>query len=178
MDSFNLDDPLMAELLDRDWVAEKDIDSSSKTTFHNNEGNLGGLDHELRSTYMLKATEKRMTPKSGEKSKKSTTATGIRIMLIRECSNFNQRNKLLSKMDIIEIQATLEASEIEAQDIQETSDKEEAITPIFNKFQSLDDSDLLLELDPELQVIPNSIDSTLGNYMHDQGSDSEFLPQP
>ncbi|KAK4389880.1 hypothetical protein Sango_2325000 [Sesamum angolense] len=81
-------------------------------------------------------------------------------------------------MDIIEIQATLEASEIEAQDIQESSDKEEAITPIFNKFQSLDDSDLLLELDPELQVIPNFIDSMPGNYMHDQGSDSEFLPQP
>ncbi|KAL0349701.1 UNVERIFIED_CONTAM: hypothetical protein Sradi_4119300 [Sesamum radiatum] len=43
IDSFNLDDPLMAELLDRDWEAEKNIKSSSKTTFHNEEGNLGGL---------------------------------------------------------------------------------------------------------------------------------------
>ncbi|KAK4403235.1 hypothetical protein Sango_1064200 [Sesamum angolense] len=72
-------------------------------------------------------------------------------------------------MNIIEIQVTLEASEIEAQDIQESSDKEEIVTPIFNRFQSPEDSDSLLGLDPELQVIPNSTDSTPGNYMHDQG---------
>ncbi|KAK4381125.1 hypothetical protein Sango_2997600 [Sesamum angolense] len=180
MDSFNLDDPLMAELLDRDWEAEKNINSSSKTTFHNEEGNLGGLDHELRSTSKLKATGKasRRSPKSGDKDSKSTTTTGTRILLRGECSNRRQRNKLLSEMDIIEIQATLEASEIEAQDIQESSDKEEAVTPIFNRFQSLEDSDSLLELDPELQVIPNSTDSTPGDYIHDQGLDSGILPQP
>ncbi|KAL0342393.1 UNVERIFIED_CONTAM: hypothetical protein Scaly_1901900, partial [Sesamum calycinum] len=178
--SFNLNYPLMAELLDRDWEAEKKIDSSSKTTFHNEEGNLGGLDHELRSTSKLKATGKasRRSPKSGDKDSKSTTATGTRILLRGECSNRRQRNKLLSEMDIIEIQATLEASEIEAQDIQESSDKEEAVTLIFNRFQSLEDSNSLLELDPELQVIPNSTDSTPGDYIHDQGLDSGILPQP
>ncbi|KAL0442005.1 UNVERIFIED_CONTAM: putative ribonuclease H protein [Sesamum radiatum] len=170
----------MAELLDRDWEAEKKIDSSSKTTFHNEEGNLGGLDHELRSTSKLKATGKasRRSPKSGDKDSKSTTATGTRILLRGECSNRRQRNKLLSEMDIIEIQATLEASEIEAQDIQESSDKDEAVTLIFNRFQSLEDSNSLLELDPELQVIPNSTDSTPGDYIHDQGLDSGILPQP
>ncbi|KAL0287957.1 UNVERIFIED_CONTAM: hypothetical protein Sangu_2668300 [Sesamum angustifolium] len=81
-------------------------------------------------------------------------------------------------MDIIEIQATLEASEIEAQHIQESSDKEETVTPIFNRFQSLEDSDSLLELDPELQVIPNSTDSTPSNYIRDQSLDSGILPQP
>ncbi|KAL0288495.1 UNVERIFIED_CONTAM: Retrovirus-related Pol polyprotein from type-2 retrotransposable element R2DM [Sesamum angustifolium] len=81
-------------------------------------------------------------------------------------------------MDIIKIQATLEASEIEAQDIQESSDKEEIVTPIFNRFQSLEDNDSLLELDLELQVIPNSTDSTPGDYIHDQGLDSGILPQP
>ncbi|KAL0302483.1 UNVERIFIED_CONTAM: hypothetical protein Scaly_3030500 [Sesamum calycinum] len=89
-------------------------------------------------------------------------------MLRGECSNRKQRNNPLSEMNIIEIQATLEASEIEAQDIQESSDKEETVTPIFNRFQSPEDSDPLLDLDPELQVIPNSTDSTPGNYMHDQ----------
>ncbi|KAL2251643.1 UNVERIFIED_CONTAM: hypothetical protein Sindi_2286600 [Sesamum indicum] len=54
-------------------------------------------------------------------------------------------------MDIIEIQATQETSESEAQDTKESSDKEEAVTPIYNRFQSLDDSDALLELDTEHQ---------------------------
>ncbi|KAL0291549.1 UNVERIFIED_CONTAM: hypothetical protein Scaly_2632300 [Sesamum calycinum] len=111
MDNFNLDDPLMAELLDRDWEAEKNFDSSSKTTFYNKE-------------------------------------------------------------------AILEASEIEAQGIQESSDKEEAVTPIFSRFQSLEDSNSLLELNLELQVIPYSIDSTPDDYMHDQGLDSGILLQP
>ncbi|KAL2253120.1 UNVERIFIED_CONTAM: hypothetical protein Sindi_0106700 [Sesamum indicum] len=54
-------------------------------------------------------------------------------------------------MDIIEIQATQETSESEAQDTKESSDIEETVTPIYNRFQSLDDSDSLLELDTELQ---------------------------
>ncbi|KAL2228833.1 UNVERIFIED_CONTAM: hypothetical protein Sindi_1863000 [Sesamum indicum] len=54
-------------------------------------------------------------------------------------------------MDIIEIQATQETSESEAQDTKENSDKDEAVTPIYNRFQSLDDCDSLLELDTELQ---------------------------
>ncbi|KAL2248352.1 UNVERIFIED_CONTAM: hypothetical protein Sindi_2687500 [Sesamum indicum] len=54
-------------------------------------------------------------------------------------------------MDIIEIQATQETSKSEAQDTKESSGKEEAVTPIYNRFQSLDDSDALLELDTEHQ---------------------------
>ncbi|KAL0307489.1 UNVERIFIED_CONTAM: hypothetical protein Sangu_3026900 [Sesamum angustifolium] len=50
-------------------------------------------------------------------------------------------------MEIIEIQATQEASEIEIRDVQESSNKEEAVTSIFNRFHSLEDSDSFLELD-------------------------------
>ncbi|KAL0440458.1 UNVERIFIED_CONTAM: hypothetical protein Slati_2528800 [Sesamum latifolium] len=64
-------------------------------------------------------------------------------------------------MDIIKIQAIHKASEIEAEDIQENSDNEEEGTPIFNRFQSPEDSDSFLELVPELQVIQNN-----SQYLH------------
>ncbi|KAL2228338.1 UNVERIFIED_CONTAM: hypothetical protein Sindi_1813500 [Sesamum indicum] len=119
------------ELLDKDWNAES---------------------HELSSTSKLKARGKaKKTPKSGDKGSTSTKATGTRILLRGECSNKKQRNKLFSEMDIMEIQATQETSESEAQDTKESSDIEETVTPIYNRFQSLDDSDSLLELDTELQ---------------------------
>ncbi|KAL2253085.1 UNVERIFIED_CONTAM: hypothetical protein Sindi_0103200 [Sesamum indicum] len=131
MDNFNLDDPLIAELLDRDGNAEN---------------------HDLSSTSKPKTRGKaKKTPKSGDKGCTFTKATGTRILLRGECSNQKQRNKFLSDMDIIEIQATQETSESEAQDTKESSDKEEAVTPTYNRFQSLDDSDSLLELDTELQ---------------------------
>ncbi|KAL2235289.1 UNVERIFIED_CONTAM: hypothetical protein Sindi_1261100 [Sesamum indicum] len=131
MDNFNLDDPLIAKLLDRDGNAEN---------------------HDLSSISKPKTREKaKKTPKSGDKGCTSTKATGTRILLKGECSNQKQRNKFLSEMDIIEIQATQETSESEAQDTKESSDKEEAVTPTYNRFQSLDDSDSLLELDTELQ---------------------------
>ncbi|KAL2246041.1 UNVERIFIED_CONTAM: hypothetical protein Sindi_2872300 [Sesamum indicum] len=108
--------------------------------------------HELSSTSKLKSREKaKKTPKSGDKGCTSSRATGTRILLIGECSNHKQRNKFLSEMDIIEIQATQETSENEAQDTKESSDKDEAVTPIYIRFQSLDDSDSLLELDTKLQ---------------------------
>ncbi|KAK4382993.1 hypothetical protein Sango_2818900 [Sesamum angolense] len=67
MDSFTLDDPLMAELLDRDWEAEKNIDSNSKTTFHNKEGQQ--VNNSNRNQNPVK----------------------------RKCSNRRQRNKLLRR---------------------------------------------------------------------------------
>ncbi|KAL2240878.1 UNVERIFIED_CONTAM: hypothetical protein Sindi_0729000 [Sesamum indicum] len=144
MDNFNLQDALVAELLDREWNTES---------------------HELSSTSKLKSRGKaKKTPKSDDKGCTSTKVTGTRILLRGECSNHKQRNKFLSEMDIIDIQATQKTSESEAQDTKESSDKEEAVTPIYNRFQSLDDSNSLLELDTEPQPQePILEDSTMCN---------------
>ncbi|KAL2248287.1 UNVERIFIED_CONTAM: hypothetical protein Sindi_2681000 [Sesamum indicum] len=143
MDNSNLVDPLIAELLDRDGNAEN---------------------HDFSSTSKSKTRGKaKKTPKSGGKGCTSTKATRTRILLREECSNQKQRNEFLSEMDIIEIQATQETSESEAQDTNENSDKEEAVTPTYNRFQSLDDSDSLLELDAELHPQVQASEQEIAN---------------
>ncbi|KAL2226750.1 UNVERIFIED_CONTAM: hypothetical protein Sindi_2033700 [Sesamum indicum] len=54
-------------------------------------------------------------------------------------------------MDIIKIKLPRKLVKVEAQDTKKSSDKEEVVTPIYNRFQSPDDIDSLLELDSELQ---------------------------
>ncbi|KAL0437784.1 UNVERIFIED_CONTAM: hypothetical protein Sradi_0486300 [Sesamum radiatum] len=123
-DDFNYEDPLIAALLDKDWDAERGIHHSPEPNASTNE--LVRKNMVKDSAPKKKNNMQRADPCPPKASRKT------KILLRGESSKKNQSKGFISKMDVITVQETSQSSE-----------EDEEITPVSNRYQSWQDMDIM-----------------------------------